>query len=170
MILPWHMASPGTPGCSNMPMPATALSSHQIRLATVDDVAAIFRVRTAVTENILTLAELADLGVTPDTVAALIRSEACIWVAEGHGEVLGFAMIEQETACLFAAFVLPEHEGRGIGRELVAVCEAALFRENALVWLETDGRSRAAGFYRHMGWSHAADLDNGDARLEKRRA
>ena len=150
-------------------MSSTASSNHQIRPATVADVAAIFRVRTAVKENVLTLQELAELGVTPDTIAELIRSTPCIWVAEADGQVVGFAMVEGETACLFAAFVLPQYEGRGMGRDLVAVCEQALFRDHALAWLETDGRSRAAGFYRHLGWAHAADLVDGDVRLEKRR-
>lgn len=131
--------------------------------------AAIFRVRTAVKENVLTLQQLAELGVTPDAIAELIRSAACIWVAEADGEVVGFAMVELDTACLFAAFVLPQYEGRGMGRDLVAVCEQALFRDHALAWLETDGRSRAAGFYRRLGWAHAADLGDGDVRLEKRR-
>lgn len=152
-----------------MRMLSTASSTHQIRLANVEDVAAIFRVRTSVTENVLTLNELADLGVTPDTISEVIGSASCLWVAEVDGEVAGFAMVELDSACLFAAFVLPAHEGRGIGRDLVAVCEAALFRENALAWLETDAASRAAGFYRHLGWAHAADLGNGDVRLEKRR-
>lgn len=149
---------------------STAAPNHQIRLATREDVAAIFRVRTAVTENVLTLQELADLGVTPPAIAQAIDSSPCLWVAEVAGEVVGFAMVELDTACLFAAFVLPQHEGRGLGRDLVAVCEQALFRQHRLAWLETDGRSRAAGFYRHLGWRLAADLGNGDVRLEKRRA
>ena len=150
-------------------MPSTASLNHQIRPATLEDVAAIFRVRTAVTENVLTLQQLAELGVTPDAIAELICSAPCIWVAEADGKVAGFAMVELDTACLFAAFVLPQYEGRGMGRDLVAVCEQALFRDHALAWLETDGRSRAAGFYRHLGWAHAADLVDGDVRLEKRR-
>lgn len=151
-------------------MSFTALSNHRIRLAKVEDVAAIFRVRTAVTENVLTLQQLAELGVTPHAIAEVIRSAPCIWVAEVEGEVAGFAMVELDTACLFAAFVLPQYEGRGMGRDLVAVCEQALFRDHALAWLETDGRSRAAGFYRHLGWNQTADLGKGDVRLEKRRA
>lgn len=169
-ILQGDLPPPAGGGCSNKRMRLNAASTHQIRLANIDDVAAIFHVRSAVTENVLTLQQLAELGVTPHAVCEIIRSASCIWVAEVNGAVVGFAMVEPDSACLFAAFVLPEHEGRGIGRALVAVCEAALFRGNALAWLETDGRSRAAGFYRHLGWSHAADLDDGDVRLEKRRA
>lgn len=155
------------PGWFNTAMLAGTSISHLIRLATVEDVAAIFRVRTSVTENVLTLQQLADLGVTPATLASIIGSDPCVWVAQAQGEVVGFAMIERDTACLFAAFVLPQHENQGIGRDLVAVCEQALLREHARAWLETDGSSRAAGFYRHLGWSHCADLDHGDVRLEK---
>lgn len=150
-------------------MLTNALSTHQIRPATVGDVAAIFRVRTCVTENVLTLQELADLGVTPDAIAEAIRSAACVWVAEVQGEVVGFSMVEMDTACLFAAFVLPGYEGQGIGRDLVTAGEQALFREHALAWLETDGGSRAAGFYRRLGWRQTQELGNGDVRLEKQR-
>jgi GNAT superfamily N-acetyltransferase len=73
-------------------------------------------------------------------------------VASEADEVLGFAMVDPETACLFAAFVLPEQEGRGMGRALIAACEAALFARHDMIWLETDGASRAAGIYQRLGW------------------
>ncbi len=61
-------------------------------------------------------------------------------------------------------------EGRGIGRGLVHACEEALFARHPLVWLETARSSRAAGFYRRLGWGGEADLGDGDVRLEKRRS
>ena len=36
-----------------------------------------------------------------------------------------FSIIEPEGGALFAAFVLPHHEGHGIGRQLVAAAELA---------------------------------------------
>lgn len=140
-----------------------------IRPARVADVDAMFRVRTSVRENALTTDELAGMGITPDAIATAIRGSPCAWVAEVDGEVVGFVMVDLDTACLFAAFVLPGHEGRGIGKGLIRTCEAALFERHAVAWLETARDSRAAGVYRHLGWGHEVDVGDGDVRLERQR-
>ena len=138
-----------------------------IRLATEHDVPAMFRVRTSVRENHLSMTELAAMGITPEALRSTIQAEPCAWVASEVDEVLGFAMVDLQEACLFAAFVLPEQEGRGIGRALIAACEAALFARHDKIWLETDGTSRAAVIYQRLGWRVAQDLGDGDLRLEK---
>ncbi len=140
-----------------------------VRLARVTDVPAMFSVRTSVKENILTRAELAELGVTPDAIAQAVASAPCAWVAEVNGEVVGFAMVDLETACLFAAFVLPAHEGKRIGTQLIQACETALFERHPVAWLETDRHSRAAGLYRHLGWGSQVSVGGSDIRLEKQR-
>ncbi len=143
--------------------------SIQIRPAETGDVAGIFNVRTSVNENALSVAELADMGITPESVTAMIAAEPCAWVALEGETIIGFSMIDQEDASLFAAFVLPSHEGRGVGRTLVSEAEKHLFARHAACWLETGRTTRAAGFYRRLGWSNEQDAGNGDIRLEKRR-
>lgn len=133
------------------------------------DAPAMFHVRLSARENVLTLAELTGLGLTPSSVADLIRASPCAWVALEGDRVVGFSMIDDEAGSLFAAFVLPTREGRGIGRQLVAAAEAALFRRQALAWLETGRATRAAGFYRRLGWTHDRDVGADDIRLVKRR-
>lgn len=143
--------------------------SFQIRPATVDDVAAMFQVRLAVTENRMTRDALAAVGVTPDSIAEAIRSAPCAWVATTEGEVAGFAMVDLDSACLFALFVRSNHEGRGMGSALCQVCEQALFAQHEVAWLETAKTSRAARLYRHLGWGNESDIGDGDIRLTKRR-
>lgn len=140
-----------------------------IRPATAADVPGLFEVRTSVVENALTLAELAELGITPASIADMIAQAACAWVADEDGRIVGFSMVDLDEGALFAAFVLPSHEGRGIGRRLVRPAEAALFQRHPVAWLETAGMSRAAGFYRHLGWGNERTVGGGDVRLEKRR-
>lgn len=140
-----------------------------IRLALPSDVDAIFKVRTSVRENALTADELIQIGVTPASIAQTISATPCVWVAEIDSEVIGFSMVEQDNACLFAAFVLPEHEGKGIGTRLIQISEHALFKHHDVAWLETAEGSRAARLYRHLGWGNPKDIGNGDVRLEKRR-
>ena len=144
--------------------------SFQIRPATVDDVATMFQVRLAVTENQMTRDELTAVGVTPESIAEAIRSAACAWVATAQGEVAGFAMVDLDSACLFALFVRSDHEGRGLGSALCQVCEQALFAQHEEAWLETAKTSRAARLYRHLGWGNESDIGDGDIRLTKRRA
>lgn len=143
--------------------------SFQIRPATVDDVAAMFQVRLAVTENRMNRDALAAVGVTPDSIAEAIRSAPCAWVATTEGEVAGFAMVDLDSACLFALFVRSDHEGRGMGSALCQVCEQALFAQHEEAWLETAKTSRAARLYRHLGWGNESDIGDGDIRLTKRR-
>lgn len=139
-----------------------------IRPAEAEDVAGIFHVRISVSENALSMAELAEMGITPKAVTAMIAEQPCAWVAAEDGGVIGFSMIEPEDGSLFAAFVLPQHEGRGTGRKLVAAAEQQLRIRHSVVWLETGKHTRAEGFYRRLGWTTAQDLGNADIRLEKR--
>ncbi|WP_019643487.1 GNAT family N-acetyltransferase [Novispirillum itersonii] len=141
-----------------------------IRPARPDDIPAIFEIRTSVRENHLSRAELAELGITPDSLRAILEASPCLWVAESDGAVAGFSMIDAADACLFAAFVHPRAEGRGLGRLLVAAAEEALFSTHDSAWLETAAASRAAGFYRRLGWAQSGPVSvDGDIRMEKRR-
>lgn len=141
-----------------------------IRPAIEDDIPAIRDVRTSVRENHLSVEQMAELGITGDTIAEALGREPCIWVAECDGQVVAFSMADSARACVFAAFVRPEWEGRGLGRRLMERAEAFLFERHAAIWLETDGTSRAAGFYDRLGWSLTQTFANGDVRFEKHRA
>lgn len=151
----------------------------KIRPATTDDIAGIFHVRTHVRENHMSRDELTRAGITEAAVAGMIASQPCAWVAvKGDAvtgdavtgnAVIGFSMVDLDEGSLFAAFVLPESEGQGIGRELVLLAEDALFARHPAAWLETGAATRAAGFYRALGWGNEQDIGGGDIRLEKRR-
>lgn len=78
-------------------------------------------------------------------------------------------MVGLDDGSLFALFVLPEHEGRGIGRRLTQTWEVALFERHDAAWLDTVACRRAARFYRHPGWDSEVEIGGGDIRLEKRR-
>jgi len=140
-----------------------------IRDARVTDIPAIFEVRTSVHENHLSVAQMAEMGITAETIREVLQQEPCIWVAECEDRILGFSMADLSEACVFAAFVRPEHEGKGIGRQLMDRAEAYLFAHHPSIWLETHRSSRAAGFYQRLGWTRMQDLERGDARFEKQR-
>lgn len=101
-----------------------------VRPARPEDTPALFKVRTSVRENHQGVEELAALGITPASIAAMIAAAPCAWVAVVDGQVVGFTMIDASQGALFAAFVLPDCEGQGIGRALIAQAEDALFRQH----------------------------------------
>lgn len=143
----------------------------KIRHALPADIPAVFEVRTGVRENHMSMAELAEIGVTPDTLSGMLEGDGCGWVAEEEGRVLAFAMADAADATVFALFVRDGCEGRGLGRLLMAEAEQWLFaRGCAQIWLETDSDRavRANGFYRHLGWTDDGLQDDGQVRFIKR--
>ena len=141
-----------------------------IRPAQLTDVVSIFDIRTSVTENHLSREELNQMGITEEIVSDMIQTSLCTWVAIENEKVIGFSMILPDEGCLFAAFVLPEYEGKGAGRRLVMAAEQELFKQHEIAWLETDKRSRAAKFYTQLGWGNKTEISDTDIRLEKKRS
>jgi GNAT superfamily N-acetyltransferase len=137
-----------------------------IREARVDDVPGMFRVRTSVTENLLSVDQLAERGITPESVAASFATSARGWVAEQDGRVVGFAVADLATVSIFALFVLPEHERTGLGSRLLELAVERLQVEGRGIWLTTARDSRALAFYQRRGWTIAAAEPDGSLRLE----
>lgn len=144
-------------------------SNLTLRDATLADIETIFAIRTSVEENHLSREEMAEMGITPQTIAEIIAESPCIWLAEVEGEPAGFAMAIAEEASLFAMFVLPQFEGQGVGKLLLEKAEAFLFAQQPIIWLETAAGSRAAAFYQRHGWRPVGEQDDEDIRFEKSR-
>ena len=144
-----------------------------MRRATAADIPALFAVRTSVTENHLDLEQLADRGVTTESIAAMLADDDFrTWVIEELDEVAGFAMADARTGTVYALFVKPGADGRGHGRALLEACEEFLFHAGwETIWLQTgnDPGIRAHGFYRAAGWHLVGPADHDDVRYEKQR-
>ncbi|MGR3890664.1 GNAT family N-acetyltransferase [Pseudomonas sp. 1152_12] len=143
-----------------------------IRVATLDDIDTLFAIRTSVVQNHLSREQMSDLGITPQVLADSIREAPCVWIAEVEGQPAAFSMVDLAAGEVFAMFVQPGFEGRGLGRRLMAVAEAALFERHHTLYLVTDGRDeiRANGFYQRLGWSKVDRVKGDDVRYEKSRA
>ncbi len=150
------------------------LEVSTIRIATQDDIPALFTIRTSVRENHLDIGQLAERGVTRSTVAEMVdAAHARTWVAEENGEVVAFAMADARTGTVFALFVHPAAEGRGHGRALLRAAEDWLFDAGwERIWLQTgeEPDTRAHRLYRAAGWTQVGAADHGDVRYEKSRA
>jgi len=144
----------------------------QIRIARPADVPSLFDVRTSVRENHQSVEDLARIGVTPETVATMLDGEGRGWVAEENGRIVAFSMADAAQATIFAMFVQPGYEGKGLGRALMDEAERWLFARGCdEIWLLTDRnpRVRANGFYQHLGWRNDGVQEDGQVRYTKRR-
>ncbi len=120
------------------------------RPATSHDIEGMHRVRKAVLENRLTSNKIREEHYVP-YLEELGRS----WVALNDvGEVLGFAAGNKETGNIWALFVHPDAEGKGIGKQLHDIMIAWLFSTGLReLNLSTDAKTRAQQFYERAGWS-----------------
>jgi GNAT superfamily N-acetyltransferase len=144
----------------------------QISLATPDDIETLFDIRTSVEQNHQSREELSLLGVTAESLAEMLQTRSRAWLCRLEGTAAGFSMADAARATIFALFVRPGFEGRGIGRRLMGEAEAWLFQHGwDEIWLTTgsDESLRAIGFYHHLGWVPAGVLDDGQVRFVKRR-
>jgi len=144
-----------------------------VRIATYSDIAALFSIRTSVRENHLDLAQLADRGVTPASVADMLADpKARTWVIEERSQIVGFCMADAREGTVFAVFVHPGAEGRGYGRALLRAAEGWLFSSGwDTIWLNTgeEMHNRAHRLYRAAGWNLVGPAEHEDVRYEKHR-
>lgn len=125
-----------------------------IRAGEIADLPEITRIRTSVTENHLSVEQMAELGITHDTIGAEMRAgDLGCWVALEGGAIAGFSMADRRDASIFALFMDSAHEGKGHGTVLLAACEAWLRQHgHAEARLTTERDSRAFRFYLRRGW------------------
>lgn len=96
-------------------------------------------------------------------LAGTDRPAEHVFVATAGGTVVGFTIVgpnrdadaDPDTGELYAIYLLPERQGRGIGRLLNDRGLAALAADGyraATLWVLA-GNDQAQGFYRRMGWT-----------------
>lgn len=121
---------------------------HAIRNATLADHAEIARIRLSVTENVLS----DPTKVTHADYVAYVSEIGRGWVAEIDGVMVGFAFANR-SGLIWALFLQPGYEGRGIGTVLLDRCLAWLRVIGVRrAFLDTGPRTRAETFYRRRGW------------------
>jgi len=140
------------------------------REATGADMPGIAHVRTSVIENLLTREQLDQRGITNESVAASFLADCKGWVAEHGGKVVAFSIADRASRSIFALFVLPAYERRGLGSRLHDLALNWLWDNGAEpVWLTTGPGTLAATFYECRGWTAVGDQPGGDVRFEIRR-
>jgi GNAT superfamily N-acetyltransferase len=119
------------------------------REATKADIPQIQIVRNAVTQNVLS-----NPALVPDTdVENYITNRGKGWVCQIDETIVGFAIADLVDNNIWALFILPSAEAKGIGKKLHQIMLDWYFLQtDTTVWLSTDTQSRAATFYALQGW------------------
>ena len=122
----------------------------KFREANKNDIPQIQIVRNSVKENVLS-----DPSLVTDADCELfltIRGKG--WVCEINSEIIGFAIVDLKEENVWALFLKPEFERKGIGSILHKIMLNWYFsngKEN--IWLGTSPNTIAEKFYTNAGWT-----------------
>ncbi len=120
-----------------------------IREAKIEDIKQIQRVRNSVTENTLSDPNL----VTDEDCEIFITKRGKGWVYEIDQQIVGFAIADLQDHNIWALFLDPKFEQKGIGQMLHNTMLHWYFAQTKeTVWLGTAFNTRAEMFYRKAGW------------------
>jgi GNAT superfamily N-acetyltransferase len=125
-------------------------NTMNFRQATTDDITAMSAIRLSVKENALSDPGRITWQMYHDYLDLLGRG----WVAEIDGSVVGFCYACKGNSSIWALFVSPQHERKGIAKRLLALAVDWLFGQgNGSVELTTSVATRAEEFYLRQGWT-----------------
>ena len=99
---------------------------------------------------------------SPEKVRRLGQERVCL-VAEANRQLIGTAALEGAELATF--FVLPEYQGQGIGRRLLAAIEE-LARTQGLTHITVDASITGAAFYARMGYLRTGVEREGTAGMQ----
>lgn len=133
------------------------------REAILRDIQQIQIVRHTVRENTLPNREL----VTNKDCEEYLTERGKGWVCEIDDQIVGFSIADLKDNCIWALFLRPEFEGKGIGRHLHDTMLDWYFAQTQdKVWLVTEVNTRAEKFYRKSGWTEAGSAEEGEIKFE----
>lgn len=133
------------------------------REAQTNDIKQIQIVRNAVKENVLSNPGL----VTDKDCVEYLTLRGKGWVCEVYGTVVAFAIADLIDNNIWALFVHPDFEGKGIGKKLHDTMMDWYFdQQKEMVWLSTGSQTRAEKFYALQGWKEVGLYGKGEIKFE----
>ncbi len=134
-----------------------------IREATIGDIEQIQIVRKSVVENTLSNPNL----VTDEDCKIYLTVKGKGWVCEIGNEIVGFSIADLKGNNIWALFLKPEFEKRGIGKQLHDIMLNWYFKQTeANIWLATSPKTRAESFYRKAGWAEIGKHGKDEIKFE----
>lgn len=133
------------------------------REATVSDIPQIQVVRHTVKENTLSDPAL----VTDKDCEEFLTVRGKGWVCYTDDLLVGFAIADLQQHNIWALFIRPEFENKGIGKQLHRLMLEWYFSQTKeTVWLGTAPETRAETFYRMQGWTQTGMHGKGEVKFE----
>jgi len=133
------------------------------REAAVADIEQMLEIRFSVTENVLNNRSLVTADITKDFLTTRGRG----WVCESENSLLGFAIIDTQLNNIWALFVRPGFEKKGIGKKLQDIMLDWFFNQSRdALWLGTAPNTRAEKFYLASGWKDVGRTEHGEIKFE----
>ncbi|HEX6915912.1 MAG TPA: GNAT family N-acetyltransferase [Chitinophagaceae bacterium] len=136
-----------------------------IREALITDIPGMQRVRNAVKENMLSNPSL----VSDDDCRSFITERGKGWVCEIEGAIAGFSIADLREQNIWALFVDPRFEKKGIGSRLHDIMLEWYFSQLDTAWLGTAPGTRAEQFYHAKGWIATGMHGKGEIKFEMTR-
>lgn len=116
-------------------------------------------IRLAVRENALSDPNRITRQMYEDYLELLGRG----WVAEIDGDIVGFSYADKINSSIWALFISPSHEGKGLAKRLLKMTTVWLFDQGKeSVRLSTGMGTRADRFYALQGWTRER-VEGGEA-------
>ena len=133
------------------------------REALLTDIPQLQRVRNAVKEN-----RLSDPNLVPDKdVEDYIINRGKGWVCEIDKTIVGFAIVSVTDNNVWALFIQPGYDKKGIGKKLHDDMMDWYFSQTSTtIWLGTSQGTRAEQFYRKAGWIEVGIHEKAEVKFE----
>ncbi len=133
------------------------------REATIADIPQIQIVRNSVKENILSNPSV----VTDDDCKIYLTQKGKGWVCVTENNIVAFAIVDVKNKNIWALFVHPAFENKGIGKELHDIMMNWFFGQTKeTVWLSTASNTRAEKFYHKSGWNEVGVYGKREIKFE----
>lgn len=133
------------------------------RDAKLEDISQMQVVRNSVKENALSNPSL----VTYEDYENYLSKRGRGWACEIDNRIVGFAIVDMVDNNVWALFVDPVFESRGIGKKLHDIMLEQYFNEtDTTLWLGTAPNTRAEKLYRAKGWKEVGVHGKGEIKFE----
>jgi N-acetylglutamate synthase-like GNAT family acetyltransferase len=137
--------------------------THTYRRATPHDIAECIELRGKTRENAISVERLRELGITHeswrrDVADGLLPCYLCL----DEGKLVGYCFGNKSTGEIVVLALLPDWEGRGIGKCLLNMIVQDFVQlgfQRLFLGCASNPKVRSYGFYRYLGWTSTGTFD-----------
>lgn len=134
------------------------------RVAIPADIHACIDLRGETRENSFSVEQLRAVGVTFESWSGGVADGSLTGhVCLADGDMVGYSFGDRLTGEVVVLALLPEWEGKGIGKHLLSLVVRNLMQrgfQRLFLGCSSNPQHRSHGFYRHLGWKSTGVFDD----------